>query len=414
MRTIAIVNQKGGCGKTTIAINLAACLAQEGRRTLLVDMDPQSHCSLGLAVLEEQIEYSVTDVLLQDHPQGPVEFEHAIWKISSNFDLLPSSMGLIRFETLMVNAEKRDLRLRQALELLSNRYDYCIIDCPPHVGLLTYNALRASQETIIPVETGYFSLQGLEKQIQTINDLNQRTGDRVRILVLPNGYDVRTKLAREILNELKRQHNGLMLKSYINFNTKLKEGASVGQPITEYDPSSVGNRDFTRLARELTEMEQPHPLHEDLLLQANRLAERAEQLLATRSVLIPGTNRASQPEPSPSRPKQAIPPKPSHEDIQEKIDQIYGVRRIPDGVEINTQLPGARQVLIAGDFNNWCPKDSPMARRGDNGHFSARLALAPGHYCYRLVVDGRWQQDPCNNQLEMNEFGEVNSVVEIA
>ncbi|MFQ6048807.1 MAG: ParA family protein, partial [Phycisphaerae bacterium] len=157
MRTIAIANQKGGCGKTTVAINLSACLAKEGRRTLLVDMDPQSHCAIGLAVPEEQIELSIADVLLGGPEQPPVELSRIIWQIATNFDLAPSRIDLAGFEQRMAGAEDRDRRLQQALAGLAEPYEFVVIDCPPHVGLLTFNALRAADEVIVPVDTGYFA-----------------------------------------------------------------------------------------------------------------------------------------------------------------------------------------------------------------------------------------------------------------
>ncbi len=422
MRTIAVANQKGGCGKTTVSINLSACLAQQGKSVLLVDMDPQGHCALGLSVPEEQIDYSVADVLLQDHSEGPVEMEHAIWQISANFDFLPSTLGLVRFESVAAQSKNREQYLQSLLSSVAQRYDYCIIDCPPHIGLLTYNALAASDDTIIPVETGYFALQGLDKQIATIHDLMSRSGREIKIRVLANSYDVRTKLAREILNELRRKHDRFMLTTHINFNSKLKEGASFGQAITEYDPSSMGCRDFAKLAQEIIASEEPLVSQEDLLVQADRLAERAEALLASRSARLsePWVEADSQaPQPVASCEEQtsspAIPNGPAEpEEIDRKINAAYGIQQTPAGAVFHTNLPGANEVLIAGDFNSWSPQQTPMARLGDNGHFKADLPLPKGRYRYRLVVDGRWTRDPCNDATEMNEFGELNSVIEIA
>lgn len=424
MRTIAITNQKGGCGKTTVSINLAACLAREGKRVLLVDMDPQGHCALGLAVPEEQIDCSIAEILLQNLESKTVDLSEAVWKIAANFEFLPATLGLVRFETLVASAEDRDLRLRMALKPARERYDYCIIDCPPHVGLLTYNALRASQKAIVPVETGYFSLQGLGKQINTIKDLNARTNEQIEICVLPNGYDVRTKLAREILNELRRLYEPLMMSSFINFNTKLKEGASFGQPITEYESASMGCRDFTKLARELIDMEQHDTAMRDaLLLQADHLAARAEELLAGRTNLIaetapsePQTADANASTADPSAVPQEVgtgDAAPDHAEIEAKIEHIYGVTQTPEGVEFHTSLPNAYEVLIAGDFNNWSPQNTRMEKKGPNGHFMTTMKLSPGRYRYRLVVDGRWTKDPCNDRVEMNEFGELNSIAEI-
>jgi len=161
MRTIAIANQKGGCGKTTVSINLAACLAREGRRTLLVDMDPQAHCALGLAVPEDQIEVSIADVLTHRDNGDRIDIGRSIWQITANFDLAPSTTALAQFELNCNGADDRQERLGSALAAVSDKYDFTLIDCPPHIGLLTLNALQAASEVVIPVDTGYFSLQGL-------------------------------------------------------------------------------------------------------------------------------------------------------------------------------------------------------------------------------------------------------------
>ncbi|XAM01554.1 AAA family ATPase [Phycisphaeraceae bacterium D3-23] len=247
MRTIAIINQKGGCGKTTVSINLAATLAAMGQKTLLVDMDPQSHCALGLAVPEAQIDRSTAD-LLRAGMSGEIGVADITWQISRNLDLAPSTVSLAAVEPQLATASDRDRRLAQVLATCADRYDYCIIDCPPSIGLLTFNALRAADEVIVPVETGYFAMQGSFRQEQTIEMLAQKVGHRVRFKILPTLYDVRTKLAREILSELKKHFGDKLLPLVINFNAKLKEAASFGQPITEYDAGSRGMKDFEELA----------------------------------------------------------------------------------------------------------------------------------------------------------------------
>lgn len=248
MRTIAIINQKGGCGKTTTSINLAAVLALKGQRTLLVDMDPQSHCALGLAVPDSQIERSTAD-LLKHGLDGSMSVADVTWQISRGLDLAPSSMALAMMEQHLATAPDKDRRLVQVLSTVQDKYDYCIIDCPPSIGLLTFNALRAADEVLIPVETGYFAMQGSVRQEKTIDLLVRRVGHRVRFRVLPTMYDVRTKLAREILAELKKHFGERVLPLVINFNSKLKEAASFGQPITEYDSASRGMQDFEALAQ---------------------------------------------------------------------------------------------------------------------------------------------------------------------
>lgn len=415
MRTIAIANQKGGCGKTTVSINLAACLAREGRRVLLVDMDPQGHCALGLAVPEDQIEVSVYDVLaggtgVSSNPlhAQPIDMVRSIWQITANFDLAPATTSLAQFETQFVGRPDAEHRLAEVLTGVSDKYDFVLVDCPPHIGLLTRNALMAAGEVVIPVDTGYFSLQGLSKQLDTI-DVHRATRDQpLEVRVLANLYDVRTKLGREILNELKRKFGAMMCSSFINFNTKLREGASFGQPITEYDPGSMGFRDFVRLARELIAASAPEIVPTTLLRQADQLAERAQQLLATTKPLFGkngnngknGTDHHPLPEATP-------------EEVQQRIDEIYGVRATEEGVLFVAHAPGAGAVQLAGDFNNWQPDITPMMRADQDARFHAHLPLAPGRYRYRYVIDGQWSNDPHNNYVEANPFGELNNVVEV-
>ncbi|MHC4444902.1 MAG: AAA family ATPase [Planctomycetota bacterium] len=401
MRIIAVANQKGGCGKTTVSINLAACLAREGRRTLLVDMDPQGHCGLGLAVPEEQIEVSIYDVLNGDNGQG-IDITRSIWQITANFDLAPSTTGLSQLELERSHGSSDLELLNNALSSVNDQYEFAIIDCPPHIGLLTYNALHAAGEVIIPVDTGYFSLQGLSKQLETVEAIRADRESPLEIRVLANLYDVRTKLGREILNELRRRFGPFMCHTFINFNTKLREGASFGQPITEYDPGSIGFRDFVRLARELISSGGPEMATTTLLQQADHLAERAEKLLSTTHPLVMEEDEQEEDE-QPASP----------EEVQEKIDALYGVRATHEGIVFTVHAPGASRVSVAGDFNSWSPDATPMIPCGDGEGFRALLPLAPGRYRYRYVVDGNWSKDPHNDYVESNPFGELNSVVEV-
>lgn len=221
--------------------------------------------------------------------------------------------------------------------------------------------------------------------------------------MLANLYDVRTKLGREILSELKRKFEPLMCHAFVNFNTKLREGASFGQPITEYDPGSMGFRDFVRLARELISSGGPEMVPTTLLRQADDLAAKAERLLATSQPLF-GRNGI-----------QTAPPQveATAEEIQKKIEHLYGVMPTDEGILFVAEAPNASRVSLAGDFNNWSSEATPMIPNGDGSCFRALLPLHPGRYQYRYVVDGRWISDPHNTQVESNPFGEVNSIVEV-
>src|SRR5688572_11904396 len=251
MRIIAIINQKGGCGKTTTSINLAACLARLGQKTLLADLDPQGHCGVGLAVPEDQIERTIYDSLIEPSDGRPSRMSEVTWQIASDFDLAPANIKLAAFEQIFAGRAGREDRLLKALDGVRNVYDWVVIDCPPSVGLLTFNALRAADEVLVPVETGFFSLHGLTKMMETLEMMKDRCANEINIRVLPTLYDTRTKLAREVLSELRNKFKDYLMESTVNFNTKLKEAASFGQPITEYDPGSRGYKDFVNLAREL-------------------------------------------------------------------------------------------------------------------------------------------------------------------
>jgi chromosome partitioning protein len=424
MRIIAVANQKGGCGKTTVVINLAACLAREGQKTLVVDLDPQGHCALGLAVPEEQIEVSIADLLLDDNGGG-ADLARVTWQISSNFDLIPSKTNLAALEVRLAGVPGREHRLSRVLEGARDRYDFILIDTPPNIGLLTESALCAADEVVVPVDTGYFSLHGLAKQLETIRGIRSAHGRTIKVRILANLYDVRTKLGREILAELRKRHGDAMYTSFVNFNTKLKESTSLGQPITEYNPSCSGCRDFAQLAQEVIAQggAAPAPLADrpalpaaaaaappprvaaaepTLLERANALAEDATKLLATTQTLI-GSGR---PSPAPRG-------EPSPEETQRRIELIYGARAISDGAVFVVKADGAASVRLAGDFNDWNPGRTPMLPLRD-GAFHVQLPLSPGRYRYRYVIDGRWIADPANARVELNPFGEENSVVEVS
>lgn len=464
MRIIAVANQKGGCGKTTIVINLAACLAREGQRTLAVDLDPQGHCALGLLVPEEQVEVSIADVLLAQTNGNPIDLSRVTWQISSHFDLIPAKTDLARLEQKLAGVSAREQRLARVLDSVRDKYDFVLIDTPPTIGFLTQSAMAAADEIIVPVDTGYFALHGLSKQLDTLRELRAETGRQIAVRIVANLYDVRTKLAREILAELRKRHGDLMFTNFINFNTKLKESTSLGQPITEYDPASSGCRDFVKFARELIAVgpsmstgvsslesvvaaspsvtaagslalpgaisapeiplattrsapisaPQPKPAaspapqysegQKALLDRAEALAANASKLLATTETLL-GPGRRSQT----TMPVSA----PTPQQTEERIELIYGPRAVEHGVAFVVAAAGARSVRLAGDFNEWNPDRTPMQPLRD-GAFFARLPLGPGRYRYRYVIDGQWLRDPANPYMEQNPYGEMNSVIEVA
>ncbi len=467
MRTIAIINQKGGCGKTTTSINLAACLARLGHKTLLVDTDPQGHCAIGLAVPEEQVERTIYDAMIEPTDGKVSKLSEIVWQIATDFDLAPSNIKLSAFEQVFAGRNGREDRLRAALSTAQDNYEWCIVDCPPSVGLITFNALRACDEVIVPVETGFFSLHGLTKMMETLEVLREKCGNQITIRVLPTLYDTRTKLAREVLSELRAKFRDYLMDSTVNFNTKLKEAASFGQPITEYDPGSRGYKDFVNLARELmghrpVDIE---PVQTAKLSRPAELVQRAKQLaqltnfqFGRNATPFPGQQApVSRPVAQPAAQPAAMPsfaasvhepatimmtPAPTAmsktnriaeldlsmssrlelnapavttqiKTIEQKLEEFYGVKQEGEEVLFATRFERARRVQIAGDFNNWSPMSTPMMSSAEPGVFKMRLPLQPGRYRYRFIVDGSWMTDPNNQYVEANQFGELNNVVEV-
>jgi chromosome partitioning protein len=295
MRTVAIVNQKGGCGKTTVSINLASALADLGKRVLLVDMDPQSHCAVGLAVPEEQIEQSIYDVLISRSRGEPMRLTEILWQIGERLELAPASIDLSAFEQQMTGIAERECCLKNVLGDVDGEYDFVVVDCPPAVSLLTFNALRSATDVVVPVETGYFALHGLSKQLETLSILCKRCQQDVSVRVLASMYDIRTKMAREILAELRSHFADRMFKTVVNFNTRIKEAASFGQPISEYDPASKGQQDFRSLAQEVIGASE-HPQVKSKRL-VDSLADQLESIGASANDLLKSAKPAVVAEP---------------------------------------------------------------------------------------------------------------------
>ncbi len=249
MRAIAIINQKGGCGKTTSAINLSAVLARAGKRVLLVDMDPQGHCAAGLGIPEQRIELDVSDAMLAIG-QRPIDPAKLLWRAVRNLDLLPSRMKLAGLEAArggLADLPDKERRLHHLLEKFSSDYDIAVIDCPPSIGLLTFNALASADMVLIPVETGFFSLQGATRQVNTVKTLGKRLGVNLPVWLLPTLHDGKNTVAIDLLEELHRRFKERVVPITIRHDQRLREAASFGQTIIDYAPGSLGAEDYGRL-----------------------------------------------------------------------------------------------------------------------------------------------------------------------
>jgi chromosome partitioning protein len=335
MRSIAVVNQKGGCGKTITAINLAAFLADSGKRVLLIDMDPQGHATLGLQPGAAGSSTTIAEVLLPDVNGGHATLRDARQTVLPGLDLVPSDILLSAVPERLSGVAGREARLAGATEAVRGEYDYLVVDCPPSVGLLTFNALMACSEAIVPVDPGFFSLHGIAKQLETLDLLGRERRHQVDARALITLYPGRFQFVKEVVGDVRGHLGERVFDTVIRFSIKLAEAVSHGVPITRYCRRCTGYEDYRRLSAEVM----------------------------GREALAVFTLRA----------------------------------------------PGAQRVQLAGDFNRWDPASGEMSASGEV--WTTSVPLVPGRYKYRYVVDGRWQSDPLNPQVEPSPFGDYDSVI---
>ncbi len=357
MRIVSIANQKGGCGKTTSAINLSACLAHKGRKVLLIDMDPQGHSAIGLNINIDELEKTVLNTLCNSN-DAKVVLNDVTIQVDDNFDIAPSNISLSTFEQHLSMVQGRETKLKEAIDGLYQIYDYIIIDCPPSLGLLTFNSLIASTEVIVPIEMSLFSLHGISRLLEIVTLVREKTGHEIRIKVIATMFDKRTRISKEVLQDIKNHFKDSMFRTVVNTNVKLKEAASFGRSIVDYDRKAKGFSDYMALAKEV---------------------------IAEEKVLGIGLVKQTKPFP-----------------LATMVEKQFFYH-----------APKANRVKIVGTFNNWKPSEESLMERKKDGTWSKRIYLAPGTYQYRFLIDDVWVEDQNNFYQVDNAFGGKNSVVEI-
>lgn len=246
-RVIAIANQKGGVGKTTTTINLAACLATQGKKVLMLDLDPQGNATMGSGVDKYNLEKSSYDVLLKDTPLS----EAVVYSVASGFDVLPSNADLTAAEVGLMNVPMKEKRLSLALAPARGKYDYIFIDCPPSLNMLTVNALVASDGVIIPLQCEYYALEGLTSLLDTIRQIQQSRNANLKIEgILRTMHDPRNNLSNDVSSQLITHFNELVFRTVIPRNVRIAEAPSHGLPIMAYDKGSRGAFSYLALAGE--------------------------------------------------------------------------------------------------------------------------------------------------------------------
>ncbi|MBI3602013.1 MAG: AAA family ATPase [Candidatus Omnitrophica bacterium] len=375
MKTISIANQKGGCGKTTTAINLASSLGFMGKKTLLIDLDPQAHATLGLNINDS---YSLYNVISKLTPHK-LKIKEIIKSVSKNFDIVPSNVLLGTLEQELTDEIGRELKLVEILVEVKGEYDYILIDCPPSLGFLTVNALRASDQVMIPVETSRFSMQGVDHLTDIINLIRDRLNHPVQERILITMFDSRLRHSFAMFSKMKEKFGKLLYDTIVHINVKLKESAVMGEAVLKYDKYCRGSKDYLSLAREIL-----------LLDRLPSLGVVSETTLKTAE----GTDQTYKP----SQRMQDL--------VVKKTSEFVG------SAAFSLKAPQAALVYVTGSFNDWS-LDEKCRMSNKDGLWTLRLPLAAGVYKYQFIVDGKWQEDPENKNTERNSFGDINSLIEV-
>jgi len=354
MRVIAIASQKGGCGKTTTAINLASTLAFNKNKVLLVDLDPQAHASLGLNIYAQN---SIYNTLSKLSPKK-LKLDDIIVNVEDGFDMAPSNILLGTVEQELADEISRESRLKEELDKITKSYDYILIDCPPNLGLLTINAIRASEEVIIPLEMSRFSMIGVERLIEIIDLVKNRLNHSVDYRVLITMFDSRLRHSFSMLQSIRSLYKDKLFDVIIHINVKLKEAVISGSSVLNYDRYSRGTKDYIKLAREIVYKDKT-----DLNRELRKIVEST-----------------------------------SGKEFIEKTFSLIA--------------PKAKDVYIVGDFNNWNASEAYKLMKRD-GRWEGRVNLKKGTHRYRFVIDGLWRHDPSNPRIKQNSFGSFDSILEV-
>ena len=247
-RIIAVANQKGGVGKTTTAINLAACLSVKGKKVLLIDMDPQGNTTSGVGVDKNDLEYTIYDLMI-----GESSISDCIVKVVfRDMDLIPTNVDLSAAEIELIGVERKEFILKDEIDFIKDKYDFIIIDCPPALSMLTINAMTTANSVIVPIQCEYYALEGLSQLMHTINLVSERLNPSLEIEgIVFTMYDGRTNLSVQVVENVRNNIGSNVYNSIIPRNIRLAEAPSYGLPIIKYDPKSAGAEAYMALADEV-------------------------------------------------------------------------------------------------------------------------------------------------------------------
>ena len=406
MNIIAIANQKGGCGKTTTAINLAASLGEKGLRTLLIDADPQGHASLGIGQRLQE-EPGLYEVFALDFPISKA----IIQDVCEGVDLIPATISLAAIEHVLAGMPQRERQLHNHLETLGTTYDYVIIDCPPALGLLSINAIRAANRILVPIDMSLFAIDGIERLSETVELIVQKYGLDIEVNMLPTMVDKRTKLCRKFLLGIWERYQDNVLPVMINYTVRLKESVCEGKSIIQYDPRSAAAKDYRELTNEIVRRSTNEQAiaNDELTWLMHRIDE------AKTIPRLSTDDLTSEQEALSTEICNEIIDELNDElnkEVTENILTVSGNTNDLQRVELIYPDYNGRDLKIAGEFNDWVP-DQGVETILEETAIRKIFFVEPGEYQYRLVIDGKWRNDPTNPEQILNSLGVHNSMLKV-
>lgn len=360
MNIIAIANQKGGCGKTTSTLNLAYAFAEKGKKVLIIDLDPQAHATMGLGIQRVEVANSVYALFMNSQDKTK-DISTLITYIDEKIDILPSHIILSTVEHELKERDNGILILFKALMYGDFNYDFILIDCPPNLGFLTFNAIRAANQIVVPVETSTFAIMGVSKLISMIELIKLKLHHSPMLKGLVTMYDPSAEFSQKMLNKIKNMFQEKIFTSVISYDISFKEAQEKYISIYKHKRDCAGAHDYLNLAEEIIEQE-----------------------------------------------KEKLP-----ESLYKELQKILYSNVYSKEKTFNFYAPEAKEVHVVGDFNNWEVGDESRLDQCESGLWERRYYLVSGHYRYKFIIDGLYFGDPENPQSEPDPYGSYNSAFDI-